>query len=92
MKTVKFTEKITLKIGKDDILNGKYVPFTVVSAKLGKMEEAQSRVYKSLRNKLYNSRTCKKFNLTTIAGIECFDLDYPMATQDSALVLVFDKE
>ena len=46
--------------------------------------------YKSLRNKLYNSSACSKYNTTEIAGLKCIDVDNPMKATAS-LVLVFER-
>ena len=46
--------------------------------------------YKSLRNKLYNSSACSKYNTAEMAGLKCIDVDNPMKATAS-LVLVFER-
>lgn len=91
MKTVTNTENIKLKLKKEELINGQYLPFKLLSQKLLAIEESQNMQYKKLRNKMYNSQTCKKYNSVEIAGITCIDTQNPMKGTAS-LALEFEVE
>ena len=90
MKTVQNIENITIKLSKEDLLEGRYVTFTTLSNKLRDLELEQKLGYKQLRNRLYNSRACGKYNTKIIAGMVCFDTTKPMKTAEASLVLKFE--
>lgn len=89
MKTVQNIENITVKVSKEELINGKWITFQLLSKKLAKIEENKSMEYKRLRNKMYNSQACSKYNSETIAGMKCIDITNPMRGTAS-LTLTFE--
>ena len=90
MRTIKDTEKVTVKVTEDELIDGKWLNYELLSSKLGAIEKEKSIGYKSLRNKLYNSYACGKYNIQKIAGLRCIDIDNPM-TGKASLELVFKR-
>ena len=90
MKTIQNVDKITIKVSDNELIGGKWLNYQLLSKKLGEIEKSNNMGYKSLRNKLYNSSACSKYNTTEIAGLKCIDVDNPMKATAS-LVLVFDS-
>ena len=78
MKTIQSVEKIELKVLSNELLENKWISFQLVSKKLNEIETQKGMTYKHLRNRLYNSRTCNKYNMTQIAGIDCINIEKPM--------------
>ena len=87
MKTIQNVDKITIKVSDNELIGGNY---QLLSKKLGEIEKNNNMGYKSLRNKLYNSSACSKYNTAEIAGLKCIDIDNPMKATAS-LVLVFER-
>lgn len=83
MKVVKQTVKIELEVHKDEIIKDKYIHYECVSSKLKALEEQKNTQYKALRNKFYNSSSCGKYNLATVCGLKCLDLEHPMKAKAS---------
>lgn len=79
MRTIANTEKVTLKVTDNELIEGKWLNYELLSRKLGEQEKERGMGYKSLRNKLYNSINCKKYNMCTVAGLQCIDVTNPMA-------------
>lgn len=90
MKTVQSVDNITIKVAKEELLEGKWLNFQLLSKKLGDMEKEGNLGYKSLRNKLYNSTACSKYNTKEIAGLKCIDIENPMKATAS-LSLTFER-
>ena len=90
MKTIQSTEEVTLEVKKDELLEGKYFSFQLVSKRLSMMEQEGKMPYKNLKSRLYNSKACGKYNLHTVAGITCIDIETPMKS-NASLVLSFKK-
>lgn len=90
MKTIQNVDKITIKVSDNELIGGKWLNYQLLSKKLGEIEKSNNMGYKSLRNKLYNSSACSKYNTTEIAGLKCIDVDNPMKATAS-LVLVFER-
>lgn len=90
MKTVQNIEEVTVKVAKDELIDGKWLHYQLLSKKLGDMEKKGDLGYKSLRNRLYNSYACGKYNMETKAGLKCIDVDNPMKGVAS-LKLVFER-
>lgn len=90
MKTVQSIEVVTIQVDKAELLEGKWLNFQLLSKKLGDIEQKRGMEYKSLRNRFYNSRACKKYNMKDIAGLPCINVEEPMNGKAS-LVLVFEK-
>lgn len=78
MRTIASTEKITLKVTDSELINGKWLNYELLSRKLGEKEKEKGMGYKCLRNKLYNSINCNKYNMQVVAGLQCIDVDNPM--------------
>lgn len=78
MKTIQNVEKIEVQVKDTDLLENKWISFQLLSKKLGEIESQKGMMYKHLRNRLYNSRTCGKYNMTQIAGIDYVDTENPM--------------
>lgn len=91
MKTITSTDKITIKFNKNELLEGKWIHFQLLSRKLGDIEKQKKLPYKRLRNKFYNSRACNKYNMQDIAGLPCIDVTNPMKGRAS-LELIFVEE
>lgn len=89
MRTITNTESIKLTIDKGSLLEGKYLPLTVLSNKLREIEKGNNLSYKQLRNRMYNSKNCNKYNMKEIAGITCIDVMNPMQGKAS-LDLTFE--
>lgn len=90
MKTIQTVDTITLKVSESELIEGKWLNYQLLSRKLGEVEQTKGMAYKALRNKLYNSINCHKYNMKEIAGLKCFDIDNPMCGMAS-LVLVFER-
>lgn len=90
MKTIQNVDKITIKVSDNELIGGKWLNYQLLSKKLGEIEKSNNMGYKSLRNKLYNSSACSKYNTTEIAGLKCIDVDNPMKATAS-LELVFER-
>lgn len=90
MKTITNTDTVTIKVSKEDLLEGKWLHFQLLSKKLGELENQKKLPYKTLRNKFYNSRACNKYNMQNIAGLPCIDVKNPMKDKAS-LELVFEE-
>lgn len=90
MKTVQNTEKITIKVTDNELLENRWISFQLLSKKLGEIESQKGMVYKHLRNRLYNSRSCGKYNMNVIAGVEYIDTVTPMKATAS-LELSFER-
>lgn len=90
MKTIQSVDKITIKVSDNELIGGKWLNYQLLSKKLGEIEKSNNMGYKSLRNKLYNSSACSKYNTTEIAGLKCIDVDNPMKATAS-LELVFER-
>ena len=60
MKTVQNIDNITIKVSKEELINGKWLTFQLLSKKLSGIEEDKGMEYKKLRNKMYNSQACSK--------------------------------
>jgi hypothetical protein len=89
MRTITNTESIKLTVDKGNLLEGKYLPLTVLSNKLREIEKGSNLGYKQLRNRMYNSKNCNKYNMKEIAGITCIDVTNPMQGKAS-LDLTFE--
>ena len=83
MKGVKQTMKIELEVHKDEIIKDKYIHYECVSSKLKALEEQNNTQYKAMRNKFYNSSFGGKYNLATVCGLKCLDLENPMKAKAS---------
>lgn len=90
MKTVTNIEEVTVEVTDNELIEGKWIHFQLLSKKLGDIEQKESMGYKSLRNKLYNSCSCQKYNVEMKAGLKCIDIENPMKGTAS-LKLVFKK-
>lgn len=90
MRTVKDSEVVNIKVQNSELLEGKWLNFQLLSKKLGDIEVERKLKYKSLRNKFYNSRACKKYNIKDIAGLPCIDIDEPMLGRAS-LAITFER-
>lgn len=91
MKTIQSIETVEIVVYPEELLNDKWITFHLLSKKLGEIEEQNKMTYKQLRNRFYNSRACNKYNLETIAGMRCIDIDEPMKTNTASLVLKFKR-
>ena len=90
MKTIQNADNITIKVSKDELIEGKWLHAQLLSKKLHEIEEDKNTSYKQLRIKMYNSLACEKYNVKEIAGLKCIDVDNPMKTSAS-LVLNFER-
>jgi hypothetical protein len=78
MKTVMSTDHIKVTVSRKELIEGKWLYFNLLSKKLAETEERQNSKYKSLRNKMYNSKACGKYNTETVAGLSCINVLEPM--------------
>lgn len=83
MRTVGDTIEVELEYTKEELIFDKYIPVLVVSDKLRDKEEKDKLGYKALRNRLYNSLSCKKFNTETFASLKYIDVKNPMNSKAS---------
>lgn len=91
MRTVKDVETVKVKVEDKNLIEGKYIPYNIVSKKLADVEKENNYGYKSLRNRLYNSYACNKYNVVEKAGIKCIDIEEPMKVKRASLVLSFER-
>lgn len=92
MRTITNIEKITIKVTNDDLIEGEWIPYTVLSEKVKEIEMLQNMTYKSLRVKLYNSCSLGKYNTATRAGVKCINVKDTMKSNSASLYLTFVKE
>lgn len=78
MRTVKDTEKVTLKVTKSMLLQDRWISVPVVSELLKKEEEAKGLAFKYLRMKFYNSLNSNKYNTSTHIGLLFIDTENPV--------------
>jgi hypothetical protein len=78
MKTITNVDKVTISVSHSELIEGKWLYFNQLSKKLAEMEEKQDCKYKSLRNKLYNSRAGGKYNTDVKFGLPCINVLDPM--------------
>lgn len=90
MNIVKNKEKLTIQIDKKDLFEGKWLNLQLLSQKIHEIETREKMNYKALRNRMYNSRYCNKYNIKDIAGITCIDVTNPMQNMQASLVLEFE--
>lgn len=90
MKTIQSVDTITIKVTDNELIAGKWLNYQLLSKKIGEVEKEKNLGYKSLRNKLYNSTACGKYNTSEVAGLKCIDIDSPMKSSAS-LVLSFER-
>jgi hypothetical protein len=91
MKVVKDTTKLTIKVRKSELFDGKYLYYNKVSEKLKEFEESDNMQFKALRNKFYNSSFGGKYNITSYKGLKCINVLEPMKAKAS-LELTFEVE
>ena len=90
MRTIQSTEKVTLKVTKDELFEDKWLNFKLLSAKLAEAEKNSNMCYKQLRNRFYNSEHAGKLNVKTVAGIKFIDTEKPMKATAS-LEISFER-
>lgn len=91
MKTVQNIETVTIKVTNTELIEGKWLHYQLLSKKLGELEQKNNLGYKSLRNRLYNSTACRKYNISEIAGLKCIDTEKPMKSNSASLILKFTR-
>lgn len=90
MKTIQSVDTVTIKVTDNELIAKKWLNYQLLSKKIGEVEKEKNLGYKSLRNKLYNSTACGKYNTAEMAGLKCIDIDSPMKSSAS-LVLKFER-
>ena len=90
MKTIQSVDTVTIKVTDNELIAQKWLNYQLLSKKIGEVEKEKNLGYKSLRNKLYNSTACGKYNTAEMAGLKCIDIDNPMKSSAS-LVLKFER-
>ena len=90
MKTIQSVDTVTIKVTDNELIAKKWLNYQLLSKKIGEVEKEKNLGYKSLRNKLYNSTACGKYNTAEMAGLKCIDIDDPMKSSAS-LVLKFER-
>lgn len=90
MKTVQNIDKITIKVKDSELIEGRWLNYQLLSKKISDIEKAENRGYKSLRNKLYNSLACNKYNMKEVVGLKCIDTQEPMKATAS-LHITFER-
>lgn len=90
MKTIQSVDTVTIKVTDNELIAKKWLNYQLLSKKVGEVEKEKNLGYKSLRNKLYNSTACGKYNTAEMAGLKCIDIDNPMKSSAS-LVLKFER-
>lgn len=90
MKTIQSVDTVTIKVTGNELIADKWLNYQLLSKKIGEVEKEKNLGYKSLRNKLYNSTACGKYNTAEMAGLKCIDIDNPMKSSAS-LVLKFER-
>lgn len=89
MKVITNVRTVELSFSKDFLIKDRYISFGVVSERLRQMELEQNAPHRAVRNLLYNSRKCNKYNLATVGGVLCIDALNPMAVERASLALKF---
>lgn len=90
MRTVAQTQTVMLKVTKNDLLGGSYIPVQRVSELLKQKEEQDRLAYKAIRNKFYNSVAGGKYNVGNIAGIKCVNAEDTMKNLNASLIISFE--
>lgn len=90
MRTIKNTDTVTIKVKKEELFEGKWLNFNLLSKKLADIEKNKEMSYKQLRNKFYNSKAGDKYNVKEIAGFTCINIDNPMK-HTASLALFFER-
>lgn len=90
MKTIQSVDTVNIKVTDNELIADKWLNYQLLSKKIGEVEKEKNLGYKSLRNKLYNSTACGKYNTAEMAGLKCIDIDNPMKSSAS-LVLKFER-
>jgi len=84
MKVVKQTMKIELEVHKDEIIKDKYIHYECVSSKLKALEEQNNTQYKAPEKQGSTILLLAgKYNLATVCGLKCLDLENPMKAKAS---------
>lgn len=93
MRTVASTCNVEITVASEDLIEGKYIPYTYLSKKVDELErEVNDRnVYNGLRVKLHNAKSLGKLNCVDKAGICLVDVEKPMRTNECSIVLTFTK-
>lgn len=79
MRTVANTEEVMIEVQDSELIEGKWLSYSAISKKLSAMEEKDKLGYKALRNRLYNSCSCGKYNTKDFFGnMRCIDIENPM--------------
>lgn len=91
MRVVKDVTEVTVKVSKEELLEGKYVSYSTVSGRLRKMEEDRNEMVKALRVKFYNSTSTGKYTIIDRFGMKFIDIEKPMKDNSKAsLMLKFE--
>lgn len=91
MRTVVSTEEVEIKVTKNDLIEGRWIPYFCLSNKIKDIENEKDLLYKKLRVRLYNSCSGNKYNMETKAGMKCIDIEKPMKVENASLILSFKK-
>lgn len=83
MKTFKSVENITLKVTKNELVNGKWLNLALLSSKLQDLENEGKYPNRYLRTKLYNTTASGKLNTEVVCGMKCVDVKNPMKVNAS---------
>lgn len=86
MRTVQNVDTIIIKVSNDELIDGKWLSFSLLSKKVSEYEKQNNVGYKSLKNKLYNSCACGKYNVSTIYGLKCINVTETMKGTASLLI------
>lgn len=90
MKTIQSVNTVTVRVAENEVINGKWLSFSLLSKKIGEIEKKSTGGYKNYRSMLHNSCAGNKYNVETVAGIKCINIDEPMKGS-ACLVLKFKR-
>ena len=83
MRTVQNTKTVEIKVSDSELIEGKWINFSLLSEKLHSIEKEQKLEYKALRNRFYNSIKHDKYNTIDKVGLQFVDIDNPMKKEAS---------
>lgn len=84
------TERLTLDITNERLLDGRYISFASLAGMVRKYEESHSIPGKKLQVKLYNSLYGGKYPVMEMYGVRFVDTRTPVKS-DASLVIDFIK-
>lgn len=89
MRTIQYKSEITLEVKQEDLFEGRYVPYTLVSSKIKEFTEKNNLYKEKLSSKFRNSFIAGKYKTKEIATLRFIDVKDTMANDYASLILSF---